>query len=91
LRPGQLPSDPLNLFIEDYSRIQRGRFNSFKATLKSNINTSSADQTKVEGLYNNALDIYRSITLDDCDAIVKLITKVKIIKRFSIRWMLLFL
>jgi hypothetical protein len=58
--------------MSDYSRVTRGRFNSFKAMRRS----SDASDSKVEGLYLDVLDIFKCLSFDDMQAIVKIISKV---------------
>ena len=78
-RPGRTPEDEMECYIQDYSKVIRGRYNSYKAMLKS-----QEGHYQVEGLYEPQLDIFKCLTLMDCEILVKLITKVDAIISLNI-------
>jgi len=41
------------------------------------LKSTGSEQLAVEGLYEQTLDIFKAITLDDCHTMVKLISKVQ--------------
>ncbi|CAK83044.1 unnamed protein product (macronuclear) [Paramecium tetraurelia] len=57
---------PFDNHIDDYSCIKRGRINSYK---------KSSAQLNCEGLYEHQLDIFKAITIQDCEIVAKIINK----------------
>ncbi|CAK85599.1 unnamed protein product (macronuclear) [Paramecium tetraurelia] len=57
---------PVDNYIDDYSCIKRGRINSYK---------KSSAQTNCEGLFEHQIDIFKSITIQDCEIATKVINK----------------